>query len=85
LAPAASAAGVSCPQDYQKGSKPDIQCPVLLTRGRGDRVSTVDRAILPMRITPKYEPHIFPECGHWVMIERKMEFESVMLALLRRA
>lgn len=64
---------------------PDIQCEVLLTWGRDDRVSSVDRAILPMRIIPKCELHIFPECGHWVMIERKVEFESVALAFFRRS
>lgn len=63
---------------------PDIRCPVLLTWGRDDRVSSIDRAILPMRIIPKCELHTFPECGHWVMIERKAEFESAALAFLRR-
>lgn len=62
----------------------DIQCPALLTWGRDDRVSTVDRAILPMRMIPKCELHVFPQCGHWVMIERKAEFENVVLAFFQR-
>lgn len=61
-----------------------IQCPTLLTWGRDDRVSSLDRAILPMRLIPKCELHTFYDCGHWVMIERQGEFESVALAFFRR-
>ena len=63
---------------------PQIQCPTLLAWGRDDRVSPLDRAILPMRIIPKCELHTFHDCGHWVMIERKQEFESVALAFFQR-
>jgi pimeloyl-ACP methyl ester carboxylesterase len=63
---------------------PKILCPTLLTWGRDDRVSPLDRAILPMRIIPKCELHTFHDCGHWAMIERKQEFESVVLAFFRR-
>ena len=31
---------------------------------------------------PKCEVHIFHDCGHWAMIERKDEFESVVLSFL---
>lgn len=62
-----------------------IQCPTLITWGRDDRVSPMDWAILPMRLIPCCELHIFPDCGHWAMIERKVEFESVVLAFLQRA
>ena len=41
--------------------------------------------ILPMRIIPKCELHTFHDCGHWVMIERKLEFESVTLAFFQRS
>jgi len=63
---------------------PKIQCPTLLTWGRDDRVSPLDRAILPMRIIPRCELHTFHDCGHWAMIERKLEFESVTLAFFQR-
>lgn len=62
-----------------------LQCPTLITWGRDDRVSPVDWAILPMRLIPKCELHVFYDCGHWAMIERKKEFESVVLAFLQRA
>jgi 2-hydroxy-6-oxonona-2,4-dienedioate hydrolase len=61
-----------------------IQCPTLLTWGRDDRVSPLDRALLPLRVIPKCELHTFHDCGHWAMIERKAEFESVVLAFFRR-
>ncbi|HSB96294.1 MAG TPA: alpha/beta fold hydrolase, partial [Spongiibacteraceae bacterium] len=74
----------------QKSSQPwahlqALQCPTLITWGRDDRVTPVDWAILPMRLIPKCELHVFYDCGHWAMIERKHEFESVVLAFLRRA
>lgn len=73
----------------QKNSQPwahlqQLQCPTLITWGRDDRVSPVDWAILPMRLIPKCELHIFYDCGHWAMIERKKEFENVVLAFLQR-
>lgn len=61
-----------------------IQCPTLLTWGRDDRVSPLDRALLPLRVIPKCELHTFHDCGHWAMIERQAEFESVVLAFFRR-
>lgn len=61
-----------------------IQCPTLITWGRDDRVSPLDRAIVPMRLIPKCELHTFHDCGHWAMIERKPEFESIVLAFFKR-
>ncbi len=61
-----------------------IQAPTLITWGRDDRVSSMDRSFVAMRMIPNAELHIFPKCGHWAMIERKAEFESVVLAFLTR-
>jgi len=61
-----------------------IKAKTLLTWGRDDRVSPVDMAILPMRTIPDVEVHIFPNCGHWVMIEQKAAWESAVLAFLTR-
>jgi len=63
---------------------PLIQAPTLLAWGRDDRVAPLDRAILPMRLIPKCELHVFFDCGHWAMIERREEFEDVVLAFFRR-
>ena len=61
-----------------------IEAPTLLTWGRDDRVTPLDGAIAPMRMIRKCELHVFPDCGHWSMIERKDEFESVVLSFLLR-
>lgn len=61
-----------------------IQAPTLITWGRDDRVTPLDTALVPMRLIPNAELHVFPNCGHWNMIERKTEFESVVKAFLLR-
>lgn len=61
-----------------------IQAPTLLVWGRDDRVTPLDGAIAPMRLIPRGELHVLPDCGHWAMIERKAEFESVVLSYLLR-
>ncbi|ABH00058.1 alpha/beta-fold C-C bond hydrolase (plasmid) [Rhodococcus jostii RHA1] len=61
-----------------------IKAPVLVTWGRDDRVSPLDMSIVPMRMLPRGELHVFPNCGHWVMIEQKAAFESAVLAFLGR-
>ncbi|HCS56372.1 MAG TPA: alpha/beta hydrolase [Gordonia polyisoprenivorans] len=59
-----------------------ITVPALLTWGRDDRVSPLDMALVPMRTIPDAQLHVFPRCGHWVMIEQKDAFESAVLAFL---
>ncbi len=61
-----------------------IKAPTLITWGRDDRVTPMDIALLPMRLIPNAELHVFPQCGHWNMIERKVEFESAVKAFLLR-
>lgn len=61
-----------------------VAAPTLLTWGRDDRVSPLDMALIPMRTIPNAEFHVFPNCGHWVMIEAKEAFERTVLAFLTR-
>jgi 2-hydroxy-6-oxonona-2,4-dienedioate hydrolase len=61
-----------------------IEAPTLLTFGRDDRVTPLDSLIVPMRVIRTAEVHVFPNCGHWAMIERKQEFEDVVVGYLRR-
>jgi pimeloyl-ACP methyl ester carboxylesterase len=61
-----------------------VKAPTLLTWGRDDRVSPVDMALIPMRTIPNAELHVFPNCGHWAMIEAKAAFESTVLSFLLR-
>jgi 2-hydroxy-6-oxonona-2,4-dienedioate hydrolase len=63
---------------------PKIQCPTLLTWGRDDRVSPLDRAILPMRIIPKCELHTFHDLRTLGHDRAQAEFESVALAFFQR-
>ena len=61
-----------------------VKAPTLLTWGRDDRVSPLDMSLIPMRTIPDAELHVFPNCGHWVMIEQKQAFESTALSFLQR-
>jgi pimeloyl-ACP methyl ester carboxylesterase len=61
-----------------------IQAPALVMFGRDDRVTPMDGSLAAMRLIPKCELHIFYDCGHWAMIERKDEFESVVRSFLLR-
>lgn len=61
-----------------------VQAPTLITWGRDDRVNPLDGALLPMRAISRAELHVFNDCGHWAMIERKEAFESVVLGFLNR-
>ena len=61
-----------------------VAAPTLLTWGRDDRVSPLDMALIPMRTIPNAELHVFPNCGHWAMIEAKEAFDSTVLAFLTR-
>jgi 2-hydroxy-6-oxonona-2,4-dienedioate hydrolase len=62
-----------------------IQAPTLIMFGRDDRVTPLDNALTAMRLIRKCELHVFYDCGHWAMIERKDEFESVVRGFLLRA
>lgn len=60
-----------------------VRAQTLLTWGRDDRVSPLDMALVPMRTIPNAELHVFPNCGHWAMIEQKDAFERTVLSFLR--
>ncbi|NRI68823.1 alpha/beta fold hydrolase [Rhodococcus sp. MS16] len=61
-----------------------VKCPTLLTWGRDDRQCPPDMAMIPMRYIPNAELHIFPNCGHWVMIEAQEAFERITTEFLLR-
>lgn len=61
-----------------------IQAPTLVMFGRDDRVTPLDSALSALRLIRKCELHVFYDCGHWAMIERKEEFESVVRSFLLR-
>jgi 2-hydroxy-6-oxonona-2,4-dienedioate hydrolase len=61
-----------------------IQAPSLVMYGRDDRVTPLDSALVAMRLIKLCELHVFYDCGHWAMIERKAEFEDVVRGFLLR-
>lgn len=61
-----------------------VKAPTLVTWGRDDRVTPLDSMLVPMRVIRNCEVHVFADCGHWAMIERKTEFERVALEFLNR-
>ncbi|MFN6544199.1 alpha/beta fold hydrolase [Mycolicibacterium nivoides] len=76
----ASMAASDLPMPWARMHK--VSAPTLLTWGRDDRVSPLDMALIPMRTIPNAELHVFPNCGHWAMIEAKSAFESVVTTFL---
>jgi 2-hydroxy-6-oxonona-2,4-dienedioate hydrolase len=61
-----------------------VKAPTLITWGRDDRVTPLDCVLVPLRVVRRAEVHVFPDCGHWAMIERREEFERVSLEFLGR-
>lgn len=81
---AAAKAAAASPEPPYWAMLHKITAKTLLTWGRDDRVSPVDMMLLPMRTIPHVEVHVFPNCGHWTMIEQKAAWESTVLSFLTR-
>ncbi len=56
----------------------------LLTWGREDRVNPLDGAMVALKLIPKAQLHVFPNCGHWAQIEAAEEFLEVSAQFLSR-
>ena len=86
----AAAAAANAKAAAESGTAPywsmlhKVKAETLITWGRDDRVSPLDMALVPMRTIPHVELHVFPQCGHWVMIEQQKAWESAVLAFLLR-
>jgi 4,5:9,10-diseco-3-hydroxy-5,9,17-trioxoandrosta-1(10),2-diene-4-oate hydrolase len=61
-----------------------IPHPVLITWGRDDRMLLYESGLFAFRRLPNAELHVFSRCGHWAQVERKAEFERVVLEFLTR-
>jgi 4,5:9,10-diseco-3-hydroxy-5,9,17-trioxoandrosta-1(10),2-diene-4-oate hydrolase len=61
-----------------------IKAPTLITWGRDDRMLPVEGALMGFRQLPNAELHIFSKCGHWAQVERKAEFERLVIEFLTR-
>jgi 4,5:9,10-diseco-3-hydroxy-5,9,17-trioxoandrosta-1(10),2-diene-4-oate hydrolase len=62
----------------------NLQHQTLVIWGRDDRMLPFEGGLFPFRQLPNAELHVFSNCGHWAQIERKDEFERVVLEFLRR-
>jgi 4,5:9,10-diseco-3-hydroxy-5,9,17-trioxoandrosta-1(10),2-diene-4-oate hydrolase len=62
----------------------EIGHPTLVLWGRDDRVIPIESGLLAARHLPRGELHVFDNCGHWVMIERRQAFNRVVREFLKR-
>jgi 4,5:9,10-diseco-3-hydroxy-5,9,17-trioxoandrosta-1(10),2-diene-4-oate hydrolase len=58
--------------------------PTLVTWGRDDRMVLFEGGLMPYRRLPNAELHVFSNCGHWAQVERKKEFERLVIEFLTR-
>ncbi len=61
-----------------------IKAPTLITWGRDDRMLPVEGALFGFRQMPNAELHLFSRCGHWAQVERKADFERLVIDFLTR-
>lgn len=59
-----------------------IRRPALAIHGRDDRVIPMETSLRVADLIPDSRLAIFPRCGHWVQIERRVEFPEVVAAFL---
>ncbi|MBK0422024.1 alpha/beta fold hydrolase [Leucobacter sp. CSA2] len=59
-----------------------IRADTLLLWGRDDRTITLDGAGLMLKQIRRVQLHVFGNCGHWVQVERKAEFERLVADFL---
>lgn len=62
----------------------NIEAPTLITWGRDDRMLPVEGGLFGFRQMPNAELHIFSGCGHWAQVERKDDFERLVVEFLTR-
>jgi pimeloyl-ACP methyl ester carboxylesterase len=55
-----------------------IATPTLIVHGREDRVIPVEVGINLMNTLPNADLHVFSRCGHWIQVERAVEFSAVV-------
>ncbi|WP_161976377.1 alpha/beta fold hydrolase [Mycolicibacterium sp. CH28] len=62
----------------------DLQHHTMLIWGRDDRMLPFEGGLFPFRQLPNAELHVFSNCGHWAQVERKSDFERIVLEFLGR-
>jgi pimeloyl-ACP methyl ester carboxylesterase len=56
--------------------------PVLIVHGQADRVVPLETSLALAALLPNARLAIYPRCGHWVQIERRVEFPELVAAFL---
>ncbi|PBC51877.1 2-hydroxy-6-oxo-2,4-heptadienoate hydrolase [Rhodococcus sp. ACS1] len=59
-----------------------VDCQVLLIHGRDDRIIPVTTSEQLAKRLPDARLQVFAECGHWVQIDKSVEFENVVRQFL---
>lgn len=62
-----------------------VRADTLLVWGRDDRTITLDGAWMMLKDIPRVQLHVFGECGHWVQVEKKDEFEQLVSQFIGRS
>lgn len=60
----------------------NIKADTLLLWGRDDRTITFEGAGHMLKQIKRVQMHVFGNCGHWVQVERKAEFEQLVNSFL---
>jgi len=59
-----------------------ITSPTLLIHGREDKVVPLSASLRLFELLPNADLHVFGHCGHWTMIERRDDFNALVLRFL---
>lgn len=60
-----------------------IRSPFLAVHGRDDQVVPLETSLRLVDLIPDSRLVVFPRCGHWVQIERSVEFAALVAWFLR--
>jgi 2-hydroxy-6-oxonona-2,4-dienedioate hydrolase/4,5:9,10-diseco-3-hydroxy-5,9,17-trioxoandrosta-1(10),2-diene-4-oate hydrolase len=60
----------------------EITAPTLLLWGRDDRTITLDGSQIMLKQIRNVQLHVFGNCGHWVQLERRRDFELLVAQFL---
>lgn len=76
------AAGNLFEQEHLLGVLDRVTAPTLLIWGQDDRFGALDVGLLMLRAFRDARMHIFGRTGHWAQVERRAEFERLVLSFL---
>jgi 2-hydroxymuconate-semialdehyde hydrolase len=62
-----------------------ITAPALLVHGREDKVVPPETSSRLFELLPNADLHVFGRCGHWTMIERRDDFNALVIRFLLAA